>query len=72
MIFCTLTSLFLAVSAIRFVFGFPTSVLSMPSWAIALIDVVWGLGDILVLIATILMWGRKSVGRATAIIGLSC
>ncbi|TCO43792.1 serine/threonine-protein kinase [Actinocrispum wychmicini] len=72
MILCTVSSLFLAVSGGGFIlFGLPTVVNDIPSWAVVLTDVMWGIGDILVLVGTILMWCKKSAGRMLAIIGLS-
>lgn len=71
-ILCTVSSLFLIYSAISVIRGFPPfrSYSDLPPWA-TLDNGAWSIGDILVIVGTILMWGRTSAGRILAIIGLS-
>jgi Caspase domain/WD domain, G-beta repeat len=75
MILCTISSLSLIWSAISTVVGLPPfSLLSdtyMPPEATLLDNGAWSIGDILLIIGTILMWGQKSAGRRLAITGLS-
>jgi hypothetical protein len=75
MILCTVSSLSLIWSAISTVIGSSAFTLLsdtyMPPGAILLNNGVWSIGDILVIIGTILLWGRKSAGRMLAITGLS-
>jgi hypothetical protein len=71
MILCTVSSVFIVVSGAGFLFfGLPGVITYISSWASTLDDVVWGIGDALVVVGTILMWCRKLVGRRLAIIGL--
>jgi serine/threonine protein kinase len=73
MILCTASSLSLVWSAISFLSGYPPLVAhtDMPPGVTLLANGVWTIGDILLIIGTILMWSRTSAGRILAIIGLS-
>jgi serine/threonine protein kinase len=73
-ILCTVSCLGLLWSATASIIGVP-SFASLSSPSIPTMDLlgngVWSIGDILVFIATILMWGQRRVGRVLATIGLS-
>jgi serine/threonine protein kinase len=74
MILCTIASLFLVWSAISFVNGLApitTRSSSMPPGASGFGNLAWSIGDIVLIVGTILMWSRTSAGRILAIIGLS-
>lgn len=71
LILCTAASLSLVWSATSVIAGNPPVLGDMPSGAALLGNAVWTIGDILVIIGTILMWSRASAGRVLAIIGLS-
>jgi serine/threonine protein kinase len=73
MILCTLSSLSLVWSAISFLTGSPPLVAraDMPPGVTLLANGVWTIGDLLLIVGTILMWSRTSAGRILAIIGLS-
>lgn len=71
MILCTASSLSLVWSAVSFLVGLaPIESPAKAPGVILLSNGVWTIGDILLIIATILMWGRAPVGRILAIIGL--
>ena len=70
MILCTVSSLCLVGSAISVVIGSPPILVDVPPGVSALDNGVWTIGDILVIVGTILMWGRTPAGRILAIIGL--
>jgi len=71
-ILCTVSSLSLVFSAVQVVLGVPPfgSYSDLPPWA-TLDNGVWSIGDILVIVGTILMWRSASVGRILAVTGLS-
>jgi hypothetical protein len=71
-VLCTVSSLSLVWSAISFLIGLPpVEDTSMPPGAGILANLVWTIGDILLIIGTIMMWSRAPAGRILAIIGLS-
>jgi hypothetical protein len=72
MVLCTLTSLCAVWSVISLIVGDPFVVsygFHLPPWATAL-NVVWSVGDILLIVGTIFMWCRNAAGRVLAIGGL--
>jgi serine/threonine protein kinase len=71
MILCTVSSLYAIWSATSFLVGIPSVIGPGPPWGTLLGNVIWTIGDILLIVGTILMWCRKSAGRIPAIIGLS-
>lgn len=72
MVLCTLACVCVVWSVISLIVGSPFVVsysFGLPPWATAL-NVVWSIGDILLIIGTILMWGRNAAGRIMAVAGL--
>ena len=72
MVLCTLTSLCVVWSVIGLVVGNAFVVvygLQFPGWATAL-NVIWAIGDLLLIVGTIFMWARNAAGRILAVAGL--
>lgn len=72
MVLCTLASLCVVWSVISLIVGDPFVVshgFHLPPWATAL-NVVWSVGDILLIVGTIFMWCRNAAGRVLAAGGL--
>jgi len=71
-ILCTTSSLYLIYSAISVIIGQPPVIIHsyIPPGAVLLDNGVWTVGDILVIVGTILMWSRTPAGRLLTIIGL--
>jgi hypothetical protein len=73
MILCTFASLCVVWSVIGLLVGDPFVVsygFHLPAWSTVL-NVVWSIGDILLIIGTIFMWCRNAPGRVLAAVGLS-
>lgn len=71
-VLCTLACLCVAWSVISLVLGDPFVVshgFHLPLWAIVL-NVVWSIGDILLVVGTVFLWCRNAVGRVLAATGL--
>lgn len=71
-VLCTLTSLCVVWSTISLMAGNPFVVhfgSPAPMWATVL-NLVWSIGDILLIIGTIFLWSRSALGRILAAVGL--
>lgn len=71
-VLCTLTSLCVVWSTISLMAGEPFVVhfgSQAPVWATVL-NLVWSIGDILLIIGTIFLWSRNALGRILAAVGL--
>ena len=72
MVLCGLACACVVWSVISLIVGEPFVVsysFGLPAWATAL-NVGWSIGDILLIVGTILMWGRHTAGRILAVAGL--
>jgi serine/threonine protein kinase len=70
-VLCTISSLLLVWSGISVAMGNAPVDADLPVEASRVGNGMWTLGDILLIVGTILLWTRQSAGRLVAIIGVS-